>query len=149
MAKKTGDKPALMKHQDVVTLFHEMGHAFHGLCSETQFAKFHGTAVARDFVEAPSQMLENWMWERDVLKLLSSHYERKGEALDDDTINALIKSKSVNQVSVCDYVYITGKEVNPPFYDLGLVQSAPAVPRVVRHEGAHDRGGCQPHQAVG
>lgn len=45
-----------MKHNDVVTFFHEMGHAFHGLCSETQLARFHGTSVARDFVEAPSQV---------------------------------------------------------------------------------------------
>lgn len=61
LAKPTPARPdALMKHQDVVTFLHEAGHAFHGLLSETKFAKFHGTAVSRDFVEAPSQMLENW-----------------------------------------------------------------------------------------
>jgi Zn-dependent oligopeptidase len=60
LAKPTPKRPALMKHSDVVTFFHEMGHAFHGLCSQTQFSRFHGTRVARDFVEAPSQMLENW-----------------------------------------------------------------------------------------
>jgi len=78
LAKPTPDKPALMRHDDVVTFFHEMGHVFHGLLSKTKFARFHGTryvwlfrsvdlscvektySVARDFVEAPSQMLENW-----------------------------------------------------------------------------------------
>ena len=60
LAKPTPDRPALMRHDDVVTFFHEMGHVFHGLLSRTQFSRFHGTRVARDFVEAPSQMLENW-----------------------------------------------------------------------------------------
>jgi metallopeptidase MepB len=60
LAKPTLDHPALMRHDDVVTFFHEMGHVFHGLLSCTQFLCFHGTSVARDFVEAPSQMLKNW-----------------------------------------------------------------------------------------
>ena len=60
LAKPTPDRPALMRHDDVTTFFHEMGHVFHGLLSRTQFARFHGTSVARDFVEAPSQMLEYW-----------------------------------------------------------------------------------------
>ena len=60
LAKPTPDRPALMRHDDVTTFFHEMGHVFHGLLSRTRYSRFHGTAVARDFVEAPSQMLENW-----------------------------------------------------------------------------------------
>ncbi|THV05254.1 zincin [Dendrothele bispora CBS 962.96] len=88
-------KPALMRHDDVVTFFHEMGHVFHGLLSKTQFARFHGTSVARDFVEAPSQMLENWCWEKSVLKVLGKHWE-KGESMSDDMIDRLIKSRYVN-----------------------------------------------------
>jgi Zn-dependent oligopeptidase len=60
LAKPTPERPALMQHNDVTTFFHEMGHVFHGLLSRTRYARFHGTSVARDFVEAPSQMLENW-----------------------------------------------------------------------------------------
>lgn len=77
LAKPTPDRPALMRHDDVVTYFHEMGHVFHGLLSRTEYARFHGTSVARDFVEAPSQMLENWCWEPKVLEMMSNHYERK------------------------------------------------------------------------
>jgi metallopeptidase MepB len=95
LAKPTPTKPAIMRHDDVVTFFHEMGHVFHGLLSRTQFARFHGTSVARDFVEAPSQMLENWCWEPSVLKRMSSHYKTK-EPLPDDLIQKLIKSRFVN-----------------------------------------------------
>ncbi|KAH8104630.1 metallopeptidase MepB [Cristinia sonorae] len=95
LAKPTPSKPALMRHDDVVTFFHEMGHVFHGLLSSTQFARFHGTRVARDFVEAPSQMLENWCWEPKVLEKMSSHYETK-EPLSSELIEKIVKSRYVN-----------------------------------------------------
>ncbi|KAF8993112.1 zincin [Hymenopellis radicata] len=95
LAKPTPDKPALMRHDDVVTFFHEMGHVFHGLLSRTKFARFHGTSVARDFVEAPSQMLENWCWEPKVLEKMSSHYQTN-KPLSGELIEKLIKSRYVN-----------------------------------------------------
>ncbi|KDQ62378.1 hypothetical protein JAAARDRAFT_189705 [Jaapia argillacea MUCL 33604] len=95
LAKPTAEKPALMRHDDVVTFFHEMGHVFHGLLSRTKFSRFHGTSVARDFVEAPSQMLENWCWEPRVLEKMSSHYQKK-EPLSKELIEKIIKSRYVN-----------------------------------------------------
>ncbi|KAJ7095922.1 metallopeptidase MepB [Mycena belliarum] len=95
LAKPTPDKPALMRHDDVVTFFHEMGHVFHGLLSRTRFARFHGTKVARDFVEAPSQMLENWCWEPEVLQKMSSHYETQ-QPLSPELIEKIVKSRYVN-----------------------------------------------------
>jgi metallopeptidase MepB len=95
LAKPTPERPALMRHDDVTTFFHEMGHVFHGLLSRTRFSRFHGTAVARDFVEAPSQMLENWCWEPEVLKKMSSHYKTQ-EPLSDDLIAKIVKSRYVN-----------------------------------------------------
>ncbi|CAE6443248.1 unnamed protein product [Rhizoctonia solani] len=95
LAKPTPNRPALMRHDNVVTFFHEMGHVFHGLLSRTRFARFHGTSVARDFVETPSQMLENWCWEPEVLRKMSSHYEKK-ESLSEDLIKRLIDSRYVN-----------------------------------------------------
>lgn len=94
-SKPTATKPSLLKHDEVVTLFHEMGHGIHNLVSKTKYARFHGTSVEWDFVEAPSQMLEFWPWNKDQLKALSSHYETK-EPLSDDLIDSLIKSKHVN-----------------------------------------------------
>ncbi|ORX58039.1 zincin [Hesseltinella vesiculosa] len=93
--KPTENKPSLLKHDEVVTLFHELGHVMHHLCSRTVFARFHGTSVEGDFVEAPSQMLENWCFDKKSLKLLSAHYET-GECLSDDIIEKLIKAKNVD-----------------------------------------------------
>ncbi|KZV91240.1 zincin [Exidia glandulosa HHB12029] len=95
LAKPTPDRPALMTHDNVVTFFHEMGHVFHGLLSQTKYARFHGTSVARDFVEAPSQMLENWCWVPSVLAKMSSHYKTK-EPLSPELIDKIIKSRYVN-----------------------------------------------------
>ncbi|EKD15436.1 peptidase family M3 [Drepanopeziza brunnea f. sp. 'multigermtubi' MB_m1] len=94
-SKPTPTKPSLLKHDEVVTLFHELGHGIHDLASRTKYSRFHGTSVVRDFVEAPSQMLENWCWTPSQLKSLSNHYET-GEQIPDDLIEKQISLKHVN-----------------------------------------------------
>lgn len=96
LAKGTPQKPALMTHDNVVTFFHEMGHVFHQLCSKTKYSRFHGTNVARDFVEAPSQMLENWCWNESQLLKMSQHYERQDEKLPKELIDKIIASQDLN-----------------------------------------------------
>lgn len=72
--KPTDKQPSLMSHGDVSIMFHELGHGIHDLVSRTTYSYFHGTKVLWDFVEAPSQMLENWVWSPAVLKNISRHY---------------------------------------------------------------------------
>ncbi|MCK4499189.1 Zn-dependent oligopeptidase, partial [Candidatus Babeliales bacterium] len=90
--KATKDKPALMKHGDVTTFFHEFGHAMHGLLGRTEMNSFSGTNVKRDFVEMPSQMFEEWLWDKNILKDVSKHYQT-GEKLPDDLIDKKIALK--------------------------------------------------------
>lgn len=69
--------PALMSHQDAVTFFHEFGHVLHHMLSESELSTFAGTSVARDFVESPSQMLEEWAWSKETLDLFAVHHASK------------------------------------------------------------------------
>ncbi|EFX05615.1 metallopeptidase [Grosmannia clavigera kw1407] len=94
-SKPTATKPSLLKHDEVVTLFHELGHGIHDLSGRTRFARFHGTATVRDFVEAPSQMLENWCWTPAQIRALSSHYETN-ESIPEDLVARLVSTKHVN-----------------------------------------------------
>lgn len=95
-SKPTLTRPSLLKHNETVTFFHELGHVMHGICSnKPTLARFHGTRVERDFVEAPSQMLENWCWDSKILKSLSKHV-KTGEQIPDETIKSMVDSKNVN-----------------------------------------------------
>ncbi|RCK55941.1 Saccharolysin [Candida viswanathii] len=93
--KPSKSKPSLLKHDEVTTFFHELGHGIHNILSKTKYSRFHGTHVERDFVETPSQMLEYWTWSKDELKGLSSHY-KTGEPISNELIDQLISTKHVN-----------------------------------------------------
>lgn len=86
------ERPSLLKHDEVETLFHEFGHVLHNVLTEAKYSSISGTATSMDFVEVPSQMLENWAWQPQVLKQISKHY-KTGEALSDETINKMIAAK--------------------------------------------------------
>ena len=77
-----GDKPSLLSHSELGTLFHEFGHAMHSLLTRAKFNAFSGTDVPRDFVEAPSQMLEAWIWNSEVLNRFASDYRDPEKKID-------------------------------------------------------------------
>lgn len=93
--KSTPNKPSLLKLDDVVTFFHEFGHAIHTILGATTVASFSGTKVKQDFVEMPSQMLEYWLSDRAILKMVGKHYQT-GEPLPDTIIDAIITLKNFN-----------------------------------------------------
>ena len=108
-SKPTAEKPSLLKHDEVVTLFHELGHGIHDLVAITDYSRFHGTGVVGDFVEAPSQMLENWCWDKEQLTKLSSHW-KTGEKLSGDMVDKLIATNNVNGALHVQQ----GKDQRPP-----------------------------------
>lgn len=82
------DQPSLLSFRDVETLFHEGGHAFHGILSEGKYASLNGTSVKRDFVELPSQLMENWLGEPEVLRSFAKNYET-GEPIPEEYIEKI------------------------------------------------------------
>ena len=91
----SGGSPSLLSYREAETLFHEFGHAIHGLLSDVKYRSLSGTAVPRDFVEFPSQVMENWMGEPEVLQLFAKHYET-GEVIPADLIKKLKDANSFN-----------------------------------------------------
>lgn len=94
--KPTAESPSLLTFEEVSTMFHEFGHALHGMLSDCTYEMLSGTAVSRDFVELPSQIMENWAAEPEVLKSYALHY-KTGEPIPDELIDKMNASKHFNQ----------------------------------------------------
>jgi thimet oligopeptidase len=89
----SGDKPSLMTHSDVETLFHEFGHALHEITTRAKHGRFAGTHVPGDFVEAPSQMLQNWVWSKKVLDTFAADYRDPSKKIPGDIIQKMNDAK--------------------------------------------------------
>ena len=92
--KPSPDLPSLLRHSEVETLFHEFGHILHQVLTRSPYVRFSGTAVERDFVEAPSQMLEHWVWQPEVLRGFARHVT-SGEPLPEDLLERMMAAKNV------------------------------------------------------
>lgn len=108
--RPAGDMPALLSFDEVSTLFHEFGHALHGLFADGPYDRTAGS-VPRDFVELPSQIMENWAADPEVIKVYAKHYET-GETIPDELMDKLMKSGTFNQG------FITGEYVAASLLDL-------------------------------
>lgn len=94
--KPAGDTPSLLSQAEATTLFHEFGHALHGLLSECTYTSISGTSTPRDFVEFPSQVMENWVFEPEMLALYAFHYET-GEVMPTELVEKIRKAGTFNQ----------------------------------------------------
>ncbi|MBO9639596.1 MAG: M3 family metallopeptidase, partial [Siphonobacter aquaeclarae] len=95
-SKPSGNQPALLNLDETRTFFHEFGHALHGLLSHVTYGSLSGTSVPRDFVELPSQIMENWATEPEVMKLYAKHYQT-GEVIPEALVDKMKKSSLFNQ----------------------------------------------------
>ncbi len=126
--KPTETTPSLITFQEATTLFHEFGHAIHGLLSQCQYCSLSGNHVLWDFVELPSQIMENWMKEKSALELFAHHY-KTGELISDDLIEK-IKAQEQFQAG-----YFGLRQLNFSFLDMAWHSSDPSnIKSVVEFE---------------
>ena len=118
LSKPTPEKPALLRLGEVETFLHEFGHSLHGMFANTRFASMSGTNVWWDFVELPSQFMENFVVEKDFLRTFAFHYQT-GEPLPDELIDKIVASRNFNCATAClrqvsfgllDMAYYTKKD---------------------------------------
>lgn len=140
--KPVGDTPSLLTIDEVETLFHEFGHALHGLLTQCRYKGVSGTNVVRDFVELPSQINEHWATEPDVLKTYARHY-KTGEAIPDSLIEKILNQKTFNQG------FITTELLAAAILDMNLhnLTSTEGVDVVAYEKEAMDKLGLIPEIA--
>jgi peptidyl-dipeptidase Dcp len=120
--KGAAGEPSLLSPDDARTLFHEMGHALHGLLSQVTYPSFSGTSVLTDFVELPSQLYEHWQERPEVLKGFARHY-RTGEPLPDDLLARFLKARKFNQ-GFATVEYVASALLDLAFHSLPADASA-------------------------
>ena len=140
--KPTGDKPSLLNFDESETLFHEFGHALHGLLSKCHYPSLAGTNVPRDFVELPSQIMENWCRNPQVMKIYAKHYQT-GESIPDELITKIAAAQTYGQgfintellaASLLDMAYhsITAKQhIDPNAFETQYLNSIGLIPEIV------------------
>jgi Zn-dependent oligopeptidase len=115
--KPTADRPSLLQHEEVLTLFHEFGHTLHQTLTRVELARFAGTNTEVDFVEAPSQIMEHWTWNADVLSRFARHHET-GEPIPRGLVSKLVEARDL------DIGLITLRQIQFGVLDMGLHGSA-------------------------
>lgn len=140
--KPTTSEPSLLSLEEVSTLFHEFGHALHGLLSDCTYYEISGTSVPRDFVELPSQIMENWATHPEVMKMYAKHY-KTGEVIPQELIDKIEKSGLFNQgfnqteylaASLLDMNYHTlkePKEVDVPAFEAEVLDRIGLIPEII------------------
>ena len=141
-SKPSGDKPALLSYDEVETLYHEFGHGLHGLLSQCHYEGLAGTNVARDFVELPSQVMEHWAAEPEVLKIYAKHY-KTGEVIPQALVDKIVKSGKFNQgfatveylaaaILDMDYHTITeGGDINVEQFEKASMDKLGLIPEII------------------
>jgi thimet oligopeptidase len=95
MTPPSGDRPSLLRHLEVETLFHEFGHVLHMSLTQAESARFSGAETEWDFIEAPSQIMEHWIWQSDVLRRFARHY-KTGKPIPDSLVDQLVAAENLN-----------------------------------------------------
>ena len=129
-----GDKPALLSFDDVNTLFHEFGHALHGLLSQARYPKLAGTSTPTDYVEFPAQMMEHWAGNPVVMKQFARHYQT-GETIPDELIAKIQRAGTFNQgFATTEYLAASLLDMAWHTIDDGAIKDAKAFEKAVLEE---------------
>ena len=125
--KPTAGTPSLLRHSEVVTLFHEFGHILHQVMTRSRFLRFAGTRVEGDFVEAPSQMLEHWCWEPSVLRRFTRHHET-GESIPESLVQRMVAAKQVSSgIATLRQIYFARLDL--AYHGPGATKDSDAIAR--------------------
>ena len=116
--KPGSDRPSLLQHSEVETFFHEFGHILHQTLTKAEITRFAGSSTENDFVEAPSQIMENWTWRPEILRRFARHYQT-GETIPDELVDQLVAAKNLN------IALLTLRQASFGLFDMWLHDEAP------------------------